>query len=108
MHAGLRAALPLDGVYVCYHDDADGCLCRKPKPGLVLAAAAEHQVALDASYLIGDRWRDIDCGHAAGCTTIWVDHGQAEPLRQPAHFRVKDLSEAAAVIFFREESTPWR
>ncbi len=105
MHAALRAALPLDGVYVCYHDDADACDCRKPKPGLLLAAAAEQHVSLPASYLIGDRWRDIDCGHAAGCTTIWIDRGYREALRMPPHFRAPDLASAATIILSAEEHT---
>ena len=105
MHAALLAALPLDGVYVCYHDDADACNCRKPKPGLLLAAAAEQQVSLPASYVIGDRWRDIDCGHAAGCTTIWIDWGYGEALRKPPHFRARDLASASTIIFSAEEHT---
>jgi D-glycero-D-manno-heptose 1,7-bisphosphate phosphatase len=98
MHAALRSRLPLDDFYVCYHDDADGCDCRKPKPGLLLEAAAAHNIALPASYLIGDRWRDIDCGHAAQCTTILVDRGYEEPLRKQPHFRAPDLLGAAAII----------
>ena len=66
IHAALAEALPLDGFYVCYHDDSDRCECRKPKPGLLLAAAAEHGISLRASYLIGDRWRDIEAGQRAG------------------------------------------
>ncbi|MEO7145005.1 MAG: HAD-IIIA family hydrolase, partial [Bryobacteraceae bacterium] len=42
MHAALARALPIDGFFVCYHDDADGCDCRKPRPGLLLQAAAAH------------------------------------------------------------------
>jgi D-glycero-D-manno-heptose 1,7-bisphosphate phosphatase len=103
MHSALRSVLPLDGVYVCYHDDSDACDCRKPKPGLVAAAAAEHRVSLSESYLIGDRWRDVDCGHAAGCTTIWIDRGYAEPLRKPPHFRATDLAGAADIIFSQQD-----
>ena len=63
MHSILLDNLPLDGVYVCYHDDADECDCRKPKAGLLRKAAAEHEIDLPMSYMIGDRWRDINCGH---------------------------------------------
>jgi D-glycero-D-manno-heptose 1,7-bisphosphate phosphatase len=48
--------------------------------------------------MVGDRWRDIDCGHAAGCRTIFVDHGYSEELRQSPDFRVARLSEAAELI----------
>lgn len=104
MHAKLRSSLPIDGFYVCYHDDADRCDCRKPKPGLLLAAAAEHRICLRASYMIGDRWRDVDCGHAACCTTILVDRGYVEPLRKQPHFRVADLAGATALILGRSET----
>ena len=102
MHEVLRHHLPLDGIYVCYHDDPDGCHCRKPKPGLLIDAAAEHDICLESSYLIGDRWRDVDCGHAAQCTTILIDRGYDERLRKHPHFRAPDLVAAAAIIFSLE------
>lgn len=102
MHKILRASLPIDDFYVCYHDDADCCNCRKPKPGLLLAAAAEHEISLSESYMIGDRWRDIDCGYAAQCTTILVDRGYDEALRKQPHFRVNDLLAAVDIISFLE------
>ncbi len=72
----MRAALPLDDIRVCPHDDADGCDCRKPKPGLLLRAPAYDMAA---SVMIGDRWRDIEAGRAAGCgVTILVDYGYDE------------------------------
>ena len=63
----LRQQLPLDGVYVCYHDNADRCDCRKPSPGMLLKAAAEHDIDLRASFMVGDRGSDIAAGNAAGC-----------------------------------------
>jgi D-glycero-D-manno-heptose 1,7-bisphosphate phosphatase len=83
IHAVLKASLPLDDFFTCYHDDSDGCDCRKPKPGLILQASARYGIDLSRSFLIGDRWRDIDAGHAAGCAgTVWLDFGYQE--RQPA------------------------
>jgi len=78
MHSALRAALPLDAFFVCYHDNEDGCDCRKPLPGMLLQAAAERGIDLAGSFMIGDRWRDIDAGAAAGCRTIWIDRGYRE------------------------------
>jgi len=99
MHAALRKALPLDGFYVCYHDDADACECRKPKPGLLLAAAAEHGISLPASYMIGDRWRDVEAGQRAGCRTVWIERGYAERgPSAPPDFAARSLGEAAAWI----------
>jgi D-glycero-D-manno-heptose 1,7-bisphosphate phosphatase len=75
INAALRRELPLDDLRVCYHDDADGCDCRKPKPGLLLAAAAAFGIDLSASFMIGDRWRDIEAGRRAGCTTVLIAAG---------------------------------
>ena len=83
INAALGAALPIDEFLVCAHDDADGCTCRKPKPGMVLEAAARHTVNLGQSFLIGDRWRDIDCGAAAGARTVFIERGYGE--RAPDH-----------------------
>jgi len=99
MHRVLRAELDLCDFYVCYHDDVDACPCRKPKAGLLLAAAAEHGISLKHSYMIGDRWRDVDCGHAAGCTTIFLARGYGEHLRRKPHFRVPDLRSASSLIY---------
>lgn len=99
IHAALANQLPIDDFFVCYHDDRDGCECRKPKPGLLLQAASRYGLDLTKSYLIGDRWRDIDAGHAAGCPTVWIDGGYAErgPSNPPAA-RVESCSEAARWI----------
>ena len=99
IHSTLAAALPIDDFFVCYHDDRDGCDCRKPKPGLMVQAAGKYGIDLGASYLIGDRWRDIDAGRAAGCQAIWIDRGYSErgPSEPPAA-RVKSCFEAARWI----------
>jgi D-glycero-D-manno-heptose 1,7-bisphosphate phosphatase len=96
MNQFLTSALPLDGVFVCYHSDDDACDCRKPRPGLLLRAARERDLDLARSFVIGDRWRDIEAGHNAGCTTILIDRGYKEtpPLCQP-DVSVKSLREAA-------------
>jgi D-glycero-D-manno-heptose 1,7-bisphosphate phosphatase len=90
MHAHLLAELPLDEIRVCYHDDADDCVCRKPKPGLI-TAAPEYDYA--RSFVVGDRWRDVEAGRRAGCRTVLVDRGYAEPF-VPPDARVESLSEA--------------
>ena len=103
MHAMLRAALPLDACFACYHDDPDSCDCRKPRPGMLLQAAATHRIDLARSFMVGDRWRDIDAGAAAGCRTIWIDRGYRE--RRPGHApdaRVESLAAAADWILARQ------
>jgi D-glycero-D-manno-heptose 1,7-bisphosphate phosphatase len=100
MHAKMRRQLPIDRVEVCYHPGhgQSNCDCRKPKPGLLVNAARELGIDLARSWMVGDRWRDIDCGHAAGCRTIFIDRGYAENLKQAPDFRVKDLAQAAEII----------
>ena len=100
IHAHMMTQLPIDRVEVCYdagHPMSD-CNCRKPKPGMLLHAARELNIDLARSWMVGDRWRDIDCGHAAGCRTIFLDQGYAEELRQKPDFRAKNLVEAAEII----------
>jgi len=91
----LRAQLVLDEFRVCCHDDAEHCSCRKPRPGMLLDAAKDHHIDLAASYMIGDRWRDIEAGEHAGCVTIFVDHGYQEQQPQQFRTRVRSLAEAA-------------
>jgi D-glycero-D-manno-heptose 1,7-bisphosphate phosphatase len=99
MHAKMRQALRLDDVKICPHTEAENCNCRKPKPGLLLEAAKQHGIALPESWMIGDRWRDIDAGRAAGCRTIFVDHHYAnEPRPQAPDFTVASLAEAVPIV----------
>jgi len=99
MASRLRAELPLDGVLTCYHDDQDNCDCRKPRPGMMLDAAKKYGLNLSRSYMIGDRWRDIDAGAKAGCKTIWIDRRYSEqaPAVKP-DARVTSLAEAVEWI----------
>jgi len=96
INARLVAELGLNEMRTCWHDDADHCECRKPKPGLLLDAARAHRIALPESYMVGDRWRDIEAGQAAGCKTVWLRAPYAErgPQR-PADF-IADGFESAA------------
>ena len=96
MNQVLASSLPLDAVFVCYHSDEDACDCRKPRPGLLLRAARDWDLDLARSFVIGDRWRDIEAGHNAGCLTIWIDRDYQEPPPAcPPNARVKSLREAA-------------
>ena len=81
MHAQVRKNLKVDDIKICFHKDADNCACRKPKPGLLLEAAREHELSLPQSWMIGDRWRDVEAGKVAGCRTVFVDHGYANERR---------------------------
>ncbi|MGJ5820953.1 D-glycero-alpha-D-manno-heptose-1,7-bisphosphate 7-phosphatase [Paludibaculum fermentans] len=99
IHRYMAERLPVDEFRVCYHDDRDGCDCRKPKPGLLTLAAADYDIDLAGSYMIGDRWRDVDAGAAAGCRTVWIDAGyQERGPGQPPDARVASLPEAVRWI----------
>jgi D-glycero-D-manno-heptose 1,7-bisphosphate phosphatase len=102
MHDEIRRVLPIDDIMVCFHVDADNCSCRKPKPGLILEAAAKHGIDLAASYLVGDRWRDVEAGHAVGCHTILLDYGYPQDKPAKPDQVVKSLADAAAFIIARE------
>ena len=98
IHAKLRAALPaLDAIYSCMHDDVDHCDCRKPKPGMIVTAATDMGISLTESFMVGDRWRDIDAGLAAGCRTVFIDRDYRERKPETA-IHVGGLPEAAAWI----------
>ena len=96
MHLRLKRETGVDAIYVCPHVDADGCDCRKPRPGLLRRAAEEWGVDLGASFLVGDRWRDIEAGVTAGCTTVLVEGSSGAGGR--AHFRAATLVDAVTVI----------
>lgn len=100
IHRHLRATLSIDGIFACYHDGSDHCACRKPKPGLLLQAAAAFEIDLLRSVMVGDRDTDIAAGHAAGCQTILVG-AAGTPWTTDAprpDFVLDDLRDAARVI----------
>jgi D-glycero-D-manno-heptose 1,7-bisphosphate phosphatase len=101
MHRRLRAELPLDDIKACYEVEGPGVACYKPAPGMLLAAAAEHDIDLTRSYMVGDRWRDVGAGKAAGCRTIFIDRGYDEPLVDAPEAVCADLAEAASLILER-------
>lgn len=94
----ILAALPLHEIRVCYHDDADACECRKPLPGLLLQAAEEYNIDLQQSFMIGDRWRDIEAGQKAGCKTIWLNYQYQEKSPDHPDFITAQLAGAAEWI----------
>lgn len=100
IHQMLQREIPeLSRIEVCY--DPGGAISsprRKPSPGMLRDAARELGLDLTRSYMIGDRWRDIDCGASAGCKTIWIDYGYSEPLRAQPDKTCRSLDEAAEWI----------
>jgi D-glycero-D-manno-heptose 1,7-bisphosphate phosphatase len=94
INARMSAELPLLDVFTCYHDTADKCACRKPKPGLLLAAARKWDLDLDAAFLIGDRWSDVVAAHAAGCTGVLIETPFGHPERCNPDHRAADIAGA--------------
>jgi D-glycero-D-manno-heptose 1,7-bisphosphate phosphatase len=70
MHDLLRRTFPLDDIFVCPHDTADDCPCRKPKPGLLIEAGFKWHLNLDHSFVISDKWQDSEAARTAGCTSL--------------------------------------
>jgi D-glycero-D-manno-heptose 1,7-bisphosphate phosphatase len=103
MHARLLSELPIDDVYACYHTDEHACSCRKPRPGMLLDAARKWGIDLTESLLVGDRWRDIEAGRAAGCRTLLVESDYRE-RRTEADHAVASLAEASQLICFETSS----
>jgi len=104
IHDTMRQTLPLDEFLICPHDDGDGCQCRKPAPGLVIEAQQRYGIDLSRSFLVGDRWRDIDAGHAAGCRTVWLDRNYRERgPSAPPDARVESLPDAVDWIVRNSE-----
>ncbi len=104
IHAHLQLKLGLDAILTCFHDDADGCDCRKPSPGLLLRAARELRLDLDSSFMVGDRWRDVEAGRRAGCQTFFIDWGYAEKSPNSCDYRVGSLAEASRIILAQSDT----
>ena len=98
MNDYLLNLLPLDEIKTCFHDSGDCCDCRKPQPGALLTAAAEYDLNLKKSFMVGDRWRDIEAGQRAGCKTIFINYEYEEKQPENADFIVTSLQEAAQII----------
>jgi len=88
--------IPIDNVYICPHDDIHQCSCRKPKPGMLLEAASRWEIDLSSSFIVGDTWKDMEGGKAAGCKTILLDALYNQDIQ--CDFRVNSLSEAVEII----------
>lgn len=98
MHQKLYEWLPIDAIYTCYHTDMDSCSCRKPKPGMLEQAAEEFNIDLNQSYLVGDRWKDIEAGQRAGCHCFFINYGYQESSPVSPYDEVDSLESAAALI----------
>jgi D-glycero-D-manno-heptose 1,7-bisphosphate phosphatase len=97
--AGARCA----GFYYCPHHPegsvpqyARACFCRKPAPGLLIRAAAEHEIDLARSWMVGNARSDVEAGQSAGCATVLISSD--DDPRASSGLVAHDLCEAAEVI----------
>ena len=88
--------LPIDEIMVCKHIDSDYCECRKPKPGMIKTLAQKWKIDVQSSFLIGDNWKDIESGKAAGCSTILIDKFYNSSIQ--SDYRVENLKMSVEVI----------
>lgn len=100
MHALMCERLPIDHVEVCYSGGHELIpdLNRKPLPGMLINTAVNLGIDLNSSWMVGDRWRDVACGKAAGCRTVFIDYGYSEELVEKPDFIVTNLDEAKNAI----------
>lgn len=110
INAWLARELPmLTAFYVCFHDNQAGCACRKPGPGMLKQAAAEHGIDLSRSFMVGDRWSDVVAGAAAGCKTFLFDVPYSQCHRCTPDHVIADLPEAAErILSLLNPSSPSR
>jgi D-glycero-D-manno-heptose 1,7-bisphosphate phosphatase len=101
MHTYLVNKLPLDDIFVCWHGQDGECDCRKPLPGMLLQASNKYGIDFGKSFMIGDRWRDVNVGYTAGCQTIFIDHGYNETLRQAPNYQTNSILTATTWILSR-------
>lgn len=97
-HALIERELPVARVYACFHDDAHDCECRKPKPGMLQAAAVDFGIAVERSFMVGDRPGDIEAGRAAGCRTVHLRHPGAPAVAPAADHEICGLRELLSII----------
>ncbi|HEV2677217.1 MAG TPA: HAD-IIIA family hydrolase [Aliidongia sp.] len=97
-NAALLTTLGLDEARTCYHEDRDACACRKPKPGLLTEAAAILSIDLESSFMVGDRWRDVEAGRSAGCWTVFIDRTYHERRPEAPDHVASDLHAAVSWI----------
>ena len=88
----------LTDVAMCVHDNEDSCECRKPKPGMLIELAQQHSLNLKESIMVGERWRDVDAGAAAGCRTIFIDYGYGESLRAEPTYRADSMVDVGLIL----------
>lgn len=98
IHNSIYEEVGVEHFYTCKHDDHDDCECRKPNIGLFKKAVQELDLDASNSFMVGDRWKDIEAGQRAGCTCFFIDNDYSEKRPTPPFYTVTSLLEAAKII----------
>lgn len=93
----LKKELLLDDIFICYCSE-DKCENRKPNPGMLFNAKKKYLINLEESYMIGDRWRDIDAANNANCASILIERGYKETLNSKPTYTIQKINEARKLI----------
>lgn len=105
IHRLMLELLPIDGLEVCFDPGkGESSEFRKPRPGMLLSAAEKMGLDLSRSWIVGDRWRDVECGVNAGVRTVFVDCGYDEELRSQPDFTVRDFPTAVQTILSKSNA----
>jgi D-glycero-D-manno-heptose 1,7-bisphosphate phosphatase len=93
----LKKKLPIKKIYTCFCTNKK-CRYRKPNPGMMLDASRKYKIDLKKSFVVGDRWKDIDAGHNAKCKTIYIDKKYNEKLKKKSTFTISYFSEISNIF----------
>lgn len=103
IHQKVSQTLPIDEIVTCIHLEEDQCHCRKPKAGMLLYLQKKWDLDFNQSFVVGDRWRDIEAGAAVNCKTILIGDGYNEK-KISADWNVKDIKEMTEIILKNSKS----
>ena len=93
----LKEKLPITRIYSCFCDN-DKCRFRKPNIGMLKKASKKYKIDLGSSYIIGDRWKDIETGKRANCKTVFIDRKYSEKIKSRPDFSIKSFYQLKRII----------
>ena len=93
----LKKILPIKKIYTCFCSSKN-CIFRKPNPGMMIDASKKYNIDLKKSYVVGDRWKDIDAGHKVRCKTIFINKDYEEKLKEKPAYTIRYFSEIERIF----------
>ncbi len=98
MTESLRSQFEFSGIHYCLHDNNDNCLCRKPKSGLLLDIIKQFSFIPKDIVFIGDSWKDVEAGKAAGVRTVFLNTSYNQHKKPIADFEISSLFDLISVL----------